>query len=465
MRVLLVSPRSSVSDATPGWLRIPQLSLPVLAALTPPEHDVAMIEEEREPVPLDEHWDVAGITAMTANVSRAYELTSLLKRRGTTVILGGIHPSVMPDETAQFADAVVVGEAEGVWPQVLHDVERGRLKRLYHNPQPDISNSPLPVRKRRRSLLGLPPYVMPIMATRGCPYDCEFCCVRRVYGPGQRHIPIERIVEDIRRNDPKLIMFLDDNIGAKRSYAMRLFAAITPLKRRWCGQASVRFILDDDLFDAALRSGLGALFIGVETIEPAARKTMRKSLASVDLYEKAIRRCRSAGVMFHASLIFGLDEQTPRVFETTLDFLLRNSVPSISPNILTPYPGTRLFDRLMRERRILHTNWSYYDHNTVCYQPRNMAPEELAEKYVDFRKKFFSYGSILQRSHAQWRTLPLVYLFMNLAFHNVTKGMDARFRTYFQWLHQEHRAPTHDEMAAPTLRGVLKNLNLLRHPL
>jgi radical SAM superfamily enzyme YgiQ (UPF0313 family) len=441
MKILLISPKSNFPDATPGWLRIPQLTLPILAALTPSEHEVLMVEEEFEPLPLDDDWDVVGITSMTATAPRAYELASLFRQNGAKVILGGIHPSVLPDEAARFADAVVVGEAEGVWEQVLHDVGWNRLRKFYRNSQPDLSESPLPLRRRKQSILELPFFVMPIMASRGCPYDCEFCCVHSVYGRRQRHIPIEHIVEDIRRSGARRVMFLDDNIGGMRPYIMRLIAALEPLKVSWYGQASARFILDDELFDAAVRSGLEALFVGVESVDPDSRNKMRKSLPSIELYEHTIRRCRSAGVIFHASLIFGLDEDAPGVFQRTLEFLLRNSVPSISPCILTPYPGTPLFERLMREGRILHTNWSYYDHTTVCYQPKNMDPEELAERYLDFRNRFFSYSSILQRAYAQLRVAPLVYLCTNLLYRKTTKLMKEHFRNYSKWLRQQESAP------------------------
>jgi radical SAM superfamily enzyme YgiQ (UPF0313 family) len=407
-------------------------------------------EEDDEALPLDEHWDVVGITAMTATVRRAYDLAPQFRRNGAKVILGGIHPSVLPDEAAQYADSVVVGEAEGLWPQVLHDVEHNELKQFYRNSQPDLSKSPLPLRKKRRSLLGFPPYIMPVMFSRGCPNDCEFCCVHRVYGRKQRFVPVENIVKDIERGGTRRIMFLDDNIAGRRSYALKLFKAIEPLKISWLGQASVSFILDDELFNAALKSGMRGLFLGVESVEPAALKKMRKSLATIALYEDAIKRCRSHGIMFHASLIFGLDEQTPEVFEHTLDFLIRNRVPSISANILTPYPGTYLFDRLMREGRILHTNWSYYDHTTVCYQPKNMGPEELAGKYLDFRKKFFSYSSIFRRGWAQLRVAPLIYLGMNLAYRGTTKQLKERHRKYFEWLRQHRSAPVSAAIAAPS---------------
>jgi radical SAM superfamily enzyme YgiQ (UPF0313 family) len=452
MKVLLVAPKSNFPDVIPGALRIPQLTLPILAALTPSQHEVLMVEEEFERLPLDDHWDVVGITAMTATAPRAYELASLFKHNGAKVILGGIHPSVLPDEAAQFADSVVVGEAEGVWKQILSDVRRNQLKRIYYNPQPDLQESPLPLRRRMRSILGLPLFVMPIMASRGCPYDCEFCCVHSVYGRRQRHIPIEHIVEDIRRTGARRVMFLDDHVGGVRSYTMQLIAALKPLKVRWYGQASAGIILDDELFDAAVDSGLEALFVGLESVESEARKKMRKSLPSIRQYENAIKRCRSAGVVFHASIIFGLDEDTPQVFEKTLEFLLHHSVPSISPCILTPYPGTQLFERLKREGRILHTNWSYYDHTTVCYQPKHMDPQELAEKYLDFRNRFFSYASIVRRGYAQLHVAPLVYLGANLAYRKTTKAMKKHFRNYATWLHQQKGIRTLDGMKEPIYR-------------
>jgi radical SAM superfamily enzyme YgiQ (UPF0313 family) len=252
-------------------------------------------------------------------------------------------------------------------------------------------------------------------------------------------MPIPNIVSDITRNNPKYIMFLDDNIGASRPYSLALFEAVRPLKVRWCGQATLRFILDDDLFAAAVRSGLKGVFVGVETIEPEARARLHKSPASMAEYDKAVKRCRDAGVMFHASLIFGLDDQTPRVFERTLDFLWRNSVSSISPNILTPYPGTQLFDRLKQENRILHTNWRYYDHLSVCYQPKNMSVEELGERHLAFCREFLSWSSIARRLRAHWNNMPLLYLGMNLAMRRGTSHMEHRLKDYMAWLRSTPR--------------------------
>jgi radical SAM superfamily enzyme YgiQ (UPF0313 family) len=378
---------------------------------------------------------------MTATVNRAYELATMYRQNGTKVVLGGIHPSVLPQEAVRFADAVVIGEAEATWGQVLLDVQKGRLKRIYTSSQPDLSGLPFPKRKKRRSILGLPPAIMPVMASRGCPNDCSFCCVHTVYGRKQRHIPVEDIISDIRANNSRNIIFLDDNIWGSRAYALKLFRQLIPLRVKWIGQASAKSILDDEIFDLAVRSGLWGLFVGVECIEHDVLKKMRKSLASVALYEDAIARCRKSGVFFLASLIFGMDDQSPMVFDHTLDFLIRNSVPGISPNMLTPYPGTRIYDQFLREGRLLHRNWAYYDHLQVSFQPKTMGPEELTEKYLDFREQFFSYSSIFRRAWAQIRVAPLVYIATSLAFRRTTREHRKRAKLYFKWLREENRKP------------------------
>jgi radical SAM superfamily enzyme YgiQ (UPF0313 family) len=439
MRILLLSPRpSNYSYEAPAWLRIPQLALSILASLTPPEHEVVMCEEEYDPLPMNEHWDVVGITSMTATVQRGYELADHFRQNGARVVIGGIHASVLPEEAALHADAVVVGEAEGTWEEVLADIQKNRLKRIYANGHPSLSGLPHPVRTKRRTLLGLPPTITPIMASRGCPNTCDFCCVHSVYGRRPRHMPVEDIIADIRHSGGKKVIFLDDNIWGNRSYSLKLFKELEKLRVKWIGQASIKSILDDEIFDQAVRSGLTGLFVGVECIEPDVLKKLRKSFATVALFEEAIARCRQAGVFFLASLIFGMDEQTPRVFEHTLDFLIRNSVPAIAPNMLTPYPGTRLHERLRKQGRLLHTNWAYYDHLQVSFQPKNMEPEELAEKYIDFRRRFFSFSSILRRAPAQLRVAPLIYLGTNFAYRMTTREHGKRSRKYFEWLRGEN---------------------------
>lgn len=451
MRILLMAPRSSILQHSSPWLRIPQLSLSVLAGLTPPGHEVSIVEEEYEPTPEMSNWDLVGMTTMTANSPRAYKLAQQFREHGAKVVLGGVHPSVLPDEAGEHADSVVIGEAEGIWEKVVEDAQHDRLEKFYRNERPELGTAPFPIRKTPKHFLGLPPYVMPVMSTRGCVYDCEFCCVHRVYGHKPRHAPVEYIIADIARSNAKYLMFLDDNIGTDRQYSMALFKALVPLKKQWCGQATLRFILDDELFYEAVKSKLRGVFVGLETIEPQARKQLRKSLQSTRDYDKAIRRCQKAGVLFHASLIFGLDEQTPQVFEHTLEFLWRNSVHSISPNILTPYPGTRLFDNLMRDDRILHTNWTHYDHMSVCFKPKNMTVAELSERHLEFCRKFSSWSSIARRFLAQWRCMPLVYMGFALAKRRSNNFLEGRMRNYLAWLKEDAdaRYSAHELRMAP----------------
>ncbi|RKY11655.1 MAG: B12-binding domain-containing radical SAM protein, partial [Planctomycetota bacterium] len=436
MRVLLVSPRSVFPDVTPGWLRIPQMSLAILEALTPPQHDVRIVEEEVEQIP-DGEWDLVGISVMTATAPRAYELARRFRARGAKVVLGGVHATVLPDEGLRYADAVVVGEAEGVWQKVVDDCRRGRLERVYVNIAPEISRVPL-VRYRMGGRM-FAPRVAPVVASRGCPNNCEFCCVHRVYGRRVRRLPVERVVAQVEASGAKHIIFLDDNLGVSRRYAFELFRRLRQLRVRWSAQVSVRFILDDELFRAAVRSGLVGLFVGVESVDPVALRRLKKSVP-LEGYVKAIRRCRNHGVIFHASLIFGLDDDKKDVFRKTLDFVMRHRLPSVSANVLTPYPGTALFDRLMRQRRIVHKNWAYYDHTTPVYRPAGMSMEELAEGYLWFRKNLFSIGGILRRLPAQMRVNPVIYLGMNAAYHRTTRLMQEHYRRYFAWLARHQRS-------------------------
>ena len=248
MKIILISPTTDDKRRTNKGLMIPQLALYILKGLTPPEHEVKIIEEETEPIDLDQECNLVGISCMTANAPRAYELCREFKKRGKTVVLGGVHPTILPDEALQHADCVVVGEAEGVWETLLNDFRNNELKRKYYNPTPDLGKYvPKDFSRITRKRLF---HLVPIMTTRGCPYNCDFCCVTNLFGKKMRHIPIENVVRDIRESGAKNFMFLDDNIIGHPQYAKELFRAIKPLKIKWVGQASVSLLVRD----GALRS-------------------------------------------------------------------------------------------------------------------------------------------------------------------------------------------------------------------
>lgn len=411
MKILLISPTIDAEQRTNKGLMIPQLSLCILEGLTPPEHEVRIIEEETDHIDVEQECDLVGISCMTANAPRAYELCQEFKKRGKTVILGGVHPTILPDEALQHADCVVVGEAEGVWETLLKDFQNNNLKRIYHDPIPDLGKY-VPkdfskvIKKRLFSHI-------PIMTTRGCPYNCDFCCVTNLFGKKIRHVPIENVVRDIRESGAKNFMFLDDNIIGHPKYAKALFKAIKPLKIKWVGQASVSLLVkDDELMQLAVESGCKVLFLGIESVSEEQLKLIRKAIKEIEHLESALKKIRKMGILILASMIFGFDNDTKEIFNETVRFLIRNKVSIVSFNILTPYPGTKIYEDLKNENRLITTDWRYYNHNTVVFKPKNMTPYELQIGKINARKKFYSISSVLKRLLGNLYS-PVIYIAIN----------------------------------------------------
>ncbi|MBN1903152.1 B12-binding domain-containing radical SAM protein [Candidatus Sumerlaeota bacterium] len=410
MKILLISPSVDPESKTPKGLMIPQLSLHILEGLTPPAHEVKILEEEMDDISLEEECDLVGISCMTANAPRAYALSAEFRKRGKTVVLGGVHPTLLFNEAIQHCDAVVVGEAENVWEQLLEDFQRGALKRRYHHPATSLDRYiHLKYRKNSKKRLF---DVIPIMTTRGCPYHCVFCCVSHLYGNNIRHVPIENVVRDLAESQNRNYLFLDDNLTGDPQYAKALFRAIKPFKIKWAGQASISIAYDPEMMRLAADSGCAALFFGVESVSERQLRTMEKSIKNIMDLEEAIKRVKERGIHFHASLVFGFDTDTKDIFQETLDFLMRNKIGTASFNILTPYPGTRIYNQFKREGRLLTTNWKYYDHSTVVFQPKNMTPYELQTGTIQVKKEFSGFTSILRRLPGNL-SHPLLYLLMN----------------------------------------------------
>lgn len=410
MKILLISPCRDPESKTPKSYMLPQLSLHLLVGLTPSEHEVKAVEEEIEDINLDEECDLVGISCMTSNAPRAYYLTQEYRKRGKKVVLGGVHPTILPGEALFYADSVVVGEAEDVWEQLIDDFQKGRLQRKYNHSKPSLDRYiPMKFRKLTKKRLF---NVLPIMATRGCPYDCEFCCVSDIYGKKIRHVPVHNVVRDIKESQGKAFMFLDDNIIGHPQYAKELFKAIKPLKIRWIGQASISFIHDAELMKLATESGCSALFIGLETVSETQLKRMQKSIKEIGKVEEAIKMVKDLGIHFHASMVFGFDDDTKAIFPETVEFLQRNNISTVSFNILTPYPGTRVYEQFRKEGRLLTSDWKYYDHATVVFKPKHMTPYELQEGKAWVKKEFSKISSILKRLPRNM-SHPLLYLAMN----------------------------------------------------
>ena len=421
MKILLLSPLADPRARTHTAIRIPEISLALIKALTPEGDEVRVIEEETEDIDLGQECDLVGISSMTANAFRAYELADEFRRRRKKVVIGGVHPSVLPEEAGLHADAVVTGEAESIWATVVEDARRGALKCRYHGPPSDLAGFPV-IRlgqSHSRNFVD----IAPVLTTKGCPYSCDFCCVSALYGTRMRHVPIATVVESIRSCGRKVFLFLDDNVIGHKSYARELFRGLIPLNIRWVGQASISFADDPELMHLAARSGCYGLFVGLESVVPDTLATMIKT-KSPEMSYRAIGAMHDAGIAFHASVVFGFDTDDESVFDNTLEFLLRARVHSVSFNVLTPYPGTKLYARLEQEGRLLTRDWRRYDHKTVVFQPRKMTVEALTDSYLRVRKEFYGLPSILTRLPHNLAH-PLVYLGINAGLRS-TMRKDAR---------------------------------------
>jgi radical SAM superfamily enzyme YgiQ (UPF0313 family) len=365
---------------------------------------------------------------MTATANKSYELSDRFRQRGSKVVLGGIHPTILPQEAIQHADTVVIGEAEGCWADVINDFRKGKLQKFYHVSDPDLSKYPFPRRDFHidRALFNC----VGLVTTRGCPYACEFCSVTDFYGRKIRHRPVSMVVEDIKQSGSKTFLILDDNVTGHPKYSKELFEALIPLGITWVGQSSMSLAKDKEMLKLCRLSGCAALFFGLESVSPSSLIGMNKSLKSIEETEEAIKIIQDNGIAFHPSLILGFDTDTKAIFDDTLEFMLRTKLPTMALNVLTPYPGTRMYQRFKDQGRIISHDWSHYDHHTVVFQPKNMTPRELAEGHHHVQSEFYSFSSILRHIPSLLRVHPinlkrsLLFLLLNIAGKSKLKYVD-----------------------------------------
>ncbi|MGB9887251.1 MAG: B12-binding domain-containing radical SAM protein [Moorellales bacterium] len=407
MRLLLIAPETAGGRGGKARLvPFPQLSLPLIAGLTPRRHEVRIADERLEEIPGEEPWDVVGITVMTATAPRAYEIARQFRSRGVKVVLGGSHPTALPEEAIQHADSVVIGEAEGLWEQLLEDLERGRLKPFYrHQTAPTLGGLPFP---RLDLLQGRYLLKQVYQTTRGCPHNCAFCSVSLVMGRKYRHRPVEEVVEEVRRSPARVIGFLDDNIVGDPAYARELFRALAPLGKKWISQGTVKMAEDEALLRQAADSGCLALFVGLESVNEESLRSMRKTFNHIERYARLVERFHAHGIMIIGSFVFGFDEDDCSVFQRTLSFIEEAKIDFAQFSVLTPLPGTELFAKLTQEERIFSYDWSKYDFAHVVYRPARMTPQELQEGYNYVFRSFYTWPRVLKGVLRHWRYLPYI---------------------------------------------------------
>ncbi|MGE5343666.1 MAG: B12-binding domain-containing radical SAM protein [Candidatus Omnitrophota bacterium] len=424
MKLLLIAPTVPAERYPKGGyaFRVANYNLPYIAALTPPGIDIRIVDECVEAIPFDTRADLVGITVNTPLAPYSYELAKRFRAQGSKVVLGGIHPSVFPEEGLLHADAVVVGEAETSWPKLIRDFREGKLRELYRGEQAKLRGTPVP----RWDLMRQNRYIIKrsLTATRGCIYNCDFCSIFPAVGSGFRMRPVEEVVRDVVAGRSRRVMFWDDNIIGDRNYAHRLFSALVPLNIRWVSQATFNFSQDEKLIQSAYRSGCRGIFLGIESLSSESLNEANKSFNMVNRYKEGIQRLHDHGIGISAGFVFGFDNDKPSVFERTLAFAHKTGIDACNFKLLTPYPGTPLYDRLDQEGRIIDKDWSHYRGKThVVFRPKGMTPEELLQGFKWVRRECYNWSSILRRL-GKSRTSVLSGLAMNMGYRYITRKED-----------------------------------------
>ena len=408
---------------------IPNLGLPILAALSPPDVEISITDDLLTPIDLEKDLkevDLVGITVLTKTALRAYEIADGYRKKGIPVVLGGIHPTALPEEAKEHADSVVMGEAEEVWPSLIEDFRIGNLKSFYRQERfTELSKIPRP----RREILPRKGYfpLDVIQATRGCPFRCEFCSVRKFFGDTYRFRPISEVVEEMKTLRHRLIMFNDDNIIGNPFYSKELLKALIPLKKKWIGQASLSGLRDAENVALLAKSGCIGLLIGFESLSKSNLIQSQKYQNDPTEYREVIHTLHRFGITIWGSFIFGFDEDDPSIFEETVAFAIQTKLFSVVFALLIPYPETAFYQRVKEEGRLVQDQWwllERQEESAPFFIPKKMSSEVLREGWKRAWKEFYSFPSIWKRFH--WDYSPtLINRFVYFPFqwmqHRFTK--------------------------------------------
>ncbi|MEZ4648977.1 MAG: radical SAM protein [Candidatus Eisenbacteria bacterium] len=378
----------------PRVFRFSMLPSLYVAASMPPDVETRIVDEDVEPIDFGDDVDLVGISLMTFNAPRAYEVADRFRARGVPVILGGYHPTFLPEEALAHADAVCVGEAEANVPAMMEDFRGGRLRGVYESDPIDLANVPSP----DRSLVKKRAYISGnvVQATRGCPYRCRFCSVSAFHRYQIRTRPVPQVIEELKTVG-RHVLFMDDSLISDREYAKELFAAMIPLGKTWFSQCSSQIANDPTLLELAARSGCRGLFVGFESLSQSNLDRWSKGRSRAKDYTETVRRLHAAGIGVCAGIVFGGDDDGEDVFPRTLEFLLDANVDALQATRLTPFPGTPLFTDMERDGRIFDHDWSHYDFSNVVFQPAHMTPKTLDQGTAWVLRHFYSRREIARR--------------------------------------------------------------------
>jgi len=420
LRIVLVSPKGPLYRHRGGifgqGLRYKPLTLPTLASLIPKEipHTLRCLDEGICDVPDRLEADLIGMTVITGNATRAYELADRWRAAGTTVVLGGPHPTLVPDDAQAHADSIVVGYAEDTWPELLRDFIAGRLRPRYlQAPGLSLAGRPFP----DRSVLPRWRYATDDVfeATRSCIHACEFCVAPSAWGRGPYQKPVAEVVADIRQHRARRAIFVDLNLISDRAYALQLFAGLAPLRIPWFGLATTMLMDDRELLDACTDSGCRGLLMGLESICEASLGGMRKGFNDPARFAALVEELHRRRIGLQGCFVFGADGDTPDIFERTAEFAINCGIDLPRFAIMTPFPGTPLHRRLQAEGRILHSDWSKYDAQHVVFRPVGMSAQQLEDGHSRAWRRCYSWSGMARRLRRTGTPWP-VALATNLAY-------------------------------------------------
>ena len=436
MRIALIHP---AMGRRPGerYMRTWQMeSLPaaVIAGLTPHDVDLRFHDDRMEAIPYDAPVDMAALSVETYTARRAYQIASEYRRRGVPVVMGGFHATLATEEVGQYAESVVIGDAEPLWPQLIDDMRHGALQKVYRSEQrPSLAG----LRYDRRIFAGKRYLPIGLIETgRGCRFTCEFCAIQSFFGRSHRARPVDDIVAELTqlKAHKRFFFFVDDNFAADLGHAKQLLQALAPLNIRWVTQMSVNAAHDEEFLGLLARSGCMGALIGFESLSLDNLDAMNKGFNTMrGGYEVAMANLSRNGVRVYGTFIFGYDGDTEASFDAALEFALENRLYIAAFNHLTPFPGTPLYERLEAEGRLLYDHWwldGRYSYNRIPFRPAGIAPDKLQACCIQARRRFYSFGSIMRRGFAPVnRADP--FMFRNFFLLNWMHRVEVSKRNHF----------------------------------
>jgi radical SAM superfamily enzyme YgiQ (UPF0313 family) len=426
LRILLVCGASGIGRIGNAWTSTIPLTLPYLAALAPDDVQVEIRYLGHNPIDkdFDVDYDLVAVSTLTTHAKASFQVADRFRERGRKVVIGGVHPTILPDKALEHADSVAIGEGEYIWPQIIEDARNNRLQKYYKQEKlPDLAGIPSP----RYELLDLGKNAgriyYPVLTSKGCPNRCEFCFIPELFGRTVRCRPVEDVIADIealiRTTEVRKVLFVDDNIIANRGHAKELFRQMIPLNVKWAAECTLDIANDKELLDLAFRSGCAELSVGLESTNQESLLEVGKRCNRVERYPEQIREIQKKGIVLVANVMFGFDHDTKDTLLETGKFLTQCKLQFVAPFILRPIVGTRFYKRMEEEGRLLPEAFQEHTRtDVVAFVPKRMAPAELEELFLGVVRSFYSLPSVFRRllfppSHLR-REVLLMNLFANL---------------------------------------------------